>query len=795
MDTYTDTAEPTSFRGRRRGYQDDESDEESYHKRRRGVPLYKDTLERSFARLYSKGSTSLESNLESIANELEEGMEAHIEEIVDITTNCVLTMPNRMTIFSTLAGLLNAKKSSFGSEVLERLFMELKEKMENSEFFNATNIIVFISDLMNCRVVSLTSLVEFLESLLEAAFQDDTPQVRSDWFVFSVLHCLPWIGQEMQDKNEEALNNILHGIEQYMQNRHKEYLSLLQVWTSSTHEQEEYLDCLWAQVCKLREDGWKEKYITRHYVAFDGALTGAVQHNLPNFQPPEHSEEYVYPLPRVVFRLFDYTDCPEEGPLLPGAHSIERFLVEEELFWIIQQYCGNRKDCAAQLLDYSKRSLVPLNYVILEVVFAELFRLPEPPIRELFFGSLLIELCKNQAMSMPQVLAQAAELFYQRIDSMHPICVNRLVDWFSFHISNFEYQWSWPDWKDCITMDKLAPKKIFVRELLEKCMRLSYHERLVEFLPPYFEGLIPEKPRITYFPDNENSDTNEMIMRFETIIREKKPPDEVIPLLGNNGEYLATFLSVLLNSAKTTFSHSFAALTKYYQVLKQVIGEKDDLQMVVLVTIYDLWKYHHQMVVLLVRKLLVMSLVEAHTVVKWIFSSEMKNEFERLWVYELLSFTLQHIDGHVRRAAENVKTLKNESSVKKETNNNEENGDVEMANSGNGEAESENTASADVSAKEEELSKLKAFFKDLLIAVLHEFAVLLNEHIVSSEASGTSFDTDWYRLIVGRFEGIFLQFWEILWEFRDNVAEEVFKPGALNDNVLKIYSHFHSLRC
>ena len=41
-------------------------------------------------------------------------------------------------------------------------------------------------------------------------------------------------------------------------------------------------------------------------------------------------------------RLFDYTDCPE-GPVLPGAHSIERYLIEEHLHNIIKEYHLERK--------------------------------------------------------------------------------------------------------------------------------------------------------------------------------------------------------------------------------------------------------------------------------------------------------------------------------------------------------------------------------------------------------------------------------------------------------------------
>lgn len=54
-----------------------------------------------------------------------------------------------------------------------------------------------------------------------------------------------------------------------------------------------------------------EKHIARPYLAFDSILCEALQHNLQQISLPPHHDGIRYPIPSVVFRMFDYTDCPE----------------------------------------------------------------------------------------------------------------------------------------------------------------------------------------------------------------------------------------------------------------------------------------------------------------------------------------------------------------------------------------------------------------------------------------------------------------------------------------------------
>lgn len=57
------------------------------------------------------------------------------------------------------------------------------------------------------------------------------------------------------------------------------------------------------------------------------------------------------------------------------------------------------------MLSFRSRKAVPLNYIIVETVFGELFRLPHVSSPEVFYGVLLIELSRECPDSMPLIVS------------------------------------------------------------------------------------------------------------------------------------------------------------------------------------------------------------------------------------------------------------------------------------------------------------------------------------------------------------------------------------------------------
>ena len=64
--------------------------------------------------------------------------------------------------------------------------------------------------------------------------------------------------------------------------------------------------------------------------------------------------------------------------------------------------------------------------------------------------------------------------------------------------SIIQFRWSWEDWDEALSQDPEQPKAKFIREVLLKCLRLSYHQRVMDIVPETFAGFVPDKPTPNY---------------------------------------------------------------------------------------------------------------------------------------------------------------------------------------------------------------------------------------------------------------------------------------------------------
>lgn len=106
------------------------------------------------------------------------------------------------------------------------------------------------------------------------------------------------------------------------------------------------------------------------------------------------------------------------------------------------------------------------------------------------------------------------------------------------------------------------------------------------------------------------------------------------------------FVQTLLNLGSKSFSHSFAAISKFHLVFK-VLADTEEAQICILHNLFELWHTHQQMMCVLIDKLLKTQVVECSAVATWIFSKEMNSEFTKLYLWEILHLTIKKMNKHV----------------------------------------------------------------------------------------------------------------------------------------------------
>ncbi|KAL7988539.1 hypothetical protein Chor_007458 [Crotalus horridus] len=630
-------------------------------------------------------------------------------------------LPQKMTLYTTLVGLLNARNYNFGGEFVEAMIRQLKECLKVNLYNEAVYLVRFLSDLVNCHVIAAPSVVAMFENFVSVTQEEDVPQVRCDWYVYAFLSSLPWVGKELYEKKDTEIEQILSTVENYLKRRQKTHMSMLQVWSvDKPHPQEEYLDCLWAQIQKMKKDHWQERYIPRPYLAFDSVLCEALQHNLPPFTPPPHTADSVYPMPRVTFRMFDYTDDPEGSVYFSGQKKLL-------LKGAAELYAEN----AVQLTSYPGNHKIPLNYHIVEVIFAELFQLPVPPHMEIMYTTLFIELCKLQPGSLPQVLAQATEMLYMRLDTMNTICIDR---------------------SDCLSedLDRVRP-------------RLSYHQRIIDIVPASFSVLIPANPTCIYKYGEESNKSlpgYNIALSLNVAIKNKASNDEIFTILKDvpnpnqdnddegfsfNPLKIEVFLQALLHLASKSFSHSFSALGKFREILK-TLAESDEGKLHVLRIMYEVWKNHPQMIAVLVDKMIRTQIVDCAAVANWIFSPELSHDFTRFYIWEILHSTIRKMNKHVMMIQKELEEAKEKLAKQQKRRD-----DVRSNERGNWPLEEQ------IERLQEKVESAQSEQKNLFLVIFQRFIMILTEHLARSEAGGIDVATPWYKNCIERLQQIFLQ--------------------------------------
>ena len=129
-----------------------------------------------------------------------------------------------------------------------------------------------------------------------------------------------------------------------------------------------------------------------------------------------------------------------------NRNSAARFLNEIDRFWADGTFV-DRGTAFDKLRDAVPGATTwKPEDVAIDAIFSQIFTLPAPEHRLVYYHSLITESCKISPSAIAPSLGRAIRFLYRGVDVMDLELVYRFMDWFAHHLSNFEFRWKWAEW-------------------------------------------------------------------------------------------------------------------------------------------------------------------------------------------------------------------------------------------------------------------------------------------------------------------------------------------------------------
>lgn len=223
------------------------------------------------------------------------------------------------------------------------------------------------------------------------------------------------------------------------------------------------------------------------------------------------------------------------------------------------------------------------------------------------------------------MMARALLALVNNIESLSWIQNDTLSSWFALHLSNFEFKWKWQEWADIPNLPNTHGKYLFLRALLEKLVRLSYHDRIMEITPDWAKPLMPSVPQCCVnheIPDETVELTYNSLLK---LIQDRTSVEDVLDFIKAQ-EHLSLaktrklFLQCLMMAGSKTLSHAVILIERYLSILQELHPKEDlECRQDTVQIIAELWKSSAQHFQFIVERLLHYRIVSSPAIVQWVF--------------------------------------------------------------------------------------------------------------------------------------------------------------------------------
>ncbi|GLT51049.1 hypothetical protein SLA2020_244960 [Shorea laevis] len=610
-------------------------------------------------------ASDFKEHIEACFGALRRELEHSTIDILEFILQCAEQLPHKIPLYATVVGLLNLENEEFVIKLVENLHTNFQDALDSGSCDRVRILMRFLTALTCSKVLQAASLVVVFETLLSssATIVDEEKgnpswQACTDFYITCILSCLPWGGAELIEQVPEEIERVMAGIQAYLSIRRQVSdtgLSFFEDYgTGKDLAEKDFLEDLWERVQVLSSNGWKLDSVPRPHLSFEAQLVAGKSHEfgpiscpeLPH--PPAAPSEITYGEQRYIAGL-KYPQRLRRLNIFPASKTedlqpIDRFSVEEYLLDVLLFLNGCRKECASFMVGLP----VPFRYEYLmaETIFSQLLMLPHPPFNPLYYMLVIMDLCKALPGAFPAVIAGAVQALFEKIADLDVECRTQLILWFSHHLSNFQFIWPWEEWAYVLDPQKWAPQHVFVQEVLEREVRLSYWDKIKQSIEkaPALEELLPPKggPNFKYTLENglEKTDIHELSVELNNKVKGRSTSHEIIswveesifPVRGLEVT-LSIVVQTLLDIGSKSFTHLITVLERYGQVTAKICPDHDK-QAMLISEVSSFWKNNAQMTAIAIDRMMGYRLISNLAIVRWVFSPTNIEQFhtsDRPW--------------------------------------------------------------------------------------------------------------------------------------------------------------------
>ncbi|KAI8166803.1 Nuclear cap-binding protein subunit 1 [Colletotrichum sp. SAR 10_70] len=640
------------------------------------------------------------------------------ESFISLVLQLALEQPLKTPFVAGVILLVNTLKPEIVGEILVKLSAATQEKIEAGQW---RDVKLYLK-LLACLQSSLDGegIFNVLDELfnravdLQTASSDDTIGTE---LVKIILFTIPYIMAAAPGQWQQKAADLMEKTDIIASEPHA-LQALIDPYLAEKDEPTgsmSVIALLQKQLHQEAANNWELSCLPRPWklpleeIEAQEKLDNATKHTLPAITVPEKIIAGPRPLfPEVYFSVYS----SQEVGSVPPVTDIASSLIRDGLVDTINILDYNRNVTARYLIDLdcyfsdttfvkratpfdrlrdieSGKSTWKPEDVAVDAVFSQLFQLPTPEHKLVYYHSVLTEACKIAPAAIAPSLGRAIRHMYRNSSRLDLELSQRFVDWFSHHLSNFGFTWKWTEWVDDVFLPDIHPKKAFIIGALDKEIRLSFAQRIKGTLPEPYQPLIgPDKEKdVPDFKFNDESEypliTSPPFMNLTedkgtpfsaegreiaSLLRRKAPDEEFQPIIEkihslaieHDLDPLVTSTDVFVTAVcwvgSKSLSHVLACIERTKDRLLDVGAASEAAKAQIITAVMSYWAAQPGVAISIVEKLLNYSILLPLSVIDWaLVSSNHINgqssgdSLAQTHVFELVFGTVAKVTGRVRQ--------------------------------------------------------------------------------------------------------------------------------------------------